>query len=586
MNSNFPITSPLREARAAWRKWLHGEHTPDLDIGVVASFTADALVPYLGHALISLEWSPRIRMAPFNQIVQTLLAPERSFSGNAPAILLVLPRLDEIVSAELERFCAGDLSAWQLAREKLAELAEALSTSRKSWPGTLIAGTFPPPTTPEFDLMNLDRLGALFFEKASAFWREALNSISAVQVLDVSALVSDFGLRRAFDPRLWYLYRQPFSEDWFCELGKYSARLISATRRAPAKCAVIDCDNTIWGGVVGEDGMDGIRLGDEFPGSAYRDFQKLLLHWRNQGIFLAICSKNNPEDVRQVFRDHRAMVLREKDISAWAVDWKPKSEQIAEIASELNIGTDALVLFDDSPYEIAEVSRCYPALRCIQLPNEPELIVSVARHAMAFDKLEITNDDRLRIDRYGVEATRSELRKALPLEDFIRSLDVQVETAIVGPDNLARVVQLINKTNQFNLTGLRLTQDQVEAMVRSADYIVRAAKVSDKLGEYGLTGVGILERREGNWHLIVFLLSCRVLGRGVETRFLADLMSEVLANSGDLITAEFRPTAKNAVAADFLESHGFRKSEQGAWSAPASADNTSLSGSSGTRKRK
>ncbi|MGH9759901.1 MAG: HAD-IIIC family phosphatase, partial [Blastocatellia bacterium] len=194
--------------------------------------------------------------------------------------------------------------------------------------------------------------------------------------------------------------------------------LISATRRPSAKCAVIDCDNTLWGGIIGEDSLKGIQLGDEFPGSAYRDFQRLLLLWRRQGVYLAVCSKNDLDDVRQVFRDHRAMELRESDISAWAVDWRPKSEQLTDIARQLNIGTDALVFLDDSAYEIAEVLAGHPKVRCIQVPSAPELIISTVRRAMPFDKLQITNDDRLRIERHTVEAKRSELRQSLPLAEF------------------------------------------------------------------------------------------------------------------------------------------------------------------------
>ena len=566
MTQNLPADYPLRDARSAWRNWLRKAAAPDLDVGIVSSFTVDALAPYLGHALLSAGWSPRIRIAPFNQVFQALSAPQAIFGGNASGILLVLPRLDEFVAEELARFCAGDSLAWTQARDKLLELASALRAARKNWAGTLISGTFPPPATPEFDLLHLDRLGIVFFERAGAFWQEAVAAIDGLHILDVGALTIQFGFQHAVDWRKWYLYRQPFSEQFLFELSNYAARLITATRRASGKCAVIDCDNTIWGGVVGEEGLDGIQLGDEFPGSAYRDFQKLLLYWRQQGVFLAVCSKNNPEDVRQVFRDHRAMVLRESDIAAWAVDWRPKSEQLPEIAKQLNLGIDALVFFDDSSYEITEVQSQHPLVRCVQVPSTPETIVSVAKHAMPFDKLEITSDDRSRVERYAVETNRQELQGSLPVDEFIRTLDLRVDTVHASSDNIARITQLINKTNQFNLTTVRLSQDQVQAMIQSPEFIVRAAVVKDKFGEYGLTCVGILEQRGSDWHISVFLLSCRVLARGVETRFLTDLASEVLARDGNRMTAEFIPTAKNAPAADFLERHGFTKSAPRLWS--------------------
>ncbi|MGH9405785.1 MAG: HAD-IIIC family phosphatase [Terriglobia bacterium] len=563
MSHDEPTHTPLRDARAAWRKWTRSSAKPDLNIGIVSSFTADALAPYLGCALLSRGWSPLIQLAPFNQLFQTLSSPRMAFGGASPETLLLLPRLDELAADELSQYSGGDSAAWAEAQSKISELANALARLRQSWTGTTIAGTFPPPTTPEFDLLHIDRLGVLFYEKAAAFWQDMVAGVKGVHLLDVRAIAIDLGLRNTFDPRLWYLYRQPFSEEFFFELGAVAARLIDATRRSSAKCAVIDCDNTLWGGIVGEDGLDGIRLGDEFPGSAYRGFQRLLLHWRRQGVLLAVCSRNNSEDVRKVFREHRAMLLRESDISAWAVDWRPKSEQLAGIAKDLNIGTDALVFFDDNAYEIGEVLSRHPKLRCIQIPSAPESIAAIARRSMPFDRLEITAEDRSRARSYAIEAQRDELRNSLPLDDFIASLNLQVETVAAGPDNLTRIAQLINKTNQFNLTGIRLTQDEVGRMAQSGDHVVRAAVVRDRFGEYGLTCAAILERRGRDWHILIFLLSCRVLGRGVETRFLGDLAEEVFSRGGDRITAEFTRTDRNAVAADFLESHGFTKPESG-----------------------
>jgi FkbH-like protein len=551
--------SPLRDAHNAWRTYTRSNAPPNLEITITASFTADALAPYLGSALLAAGCSPLIHIAPFNQIIQTLSAPPSHAPDSSPHILIVLPRLDELVSDEFARFSAGDSTAWPAAQQKLSQLASALQLARShARPSdAIIAATLPPPATPESDLLALDRLSSTFYERASSLWRDALSSTPNIHTLDLAALLSDFGLRHAFDPRLWYLYRQPFAENFLFELGHLAARLISATRRASKKCAVIDCDNTLWGGIIGEDGLEGIKLGDEFPGSAYRDFQKLLLHWRRQGIFLAVCSKNNDQDVRQVFRSHQAMLLKENDISAWSINWEPKSQQIAAIAQKLNVGIDSLVFFDDSAYEINQVLSAYPEMRCVQLPAAPEQIVSAATRTAPFDQLEITADDRARAERYAVESHRETLRESLSLDDFIRTLEVHLDITGPTPDNLTRIVQLINKTNQFNLTTLRLTKEQVKKMAASPDHIIRAATVRDKFGEYGLTCVAIAERRGADWHLIEFLLSCRVLGRGVESAFLRDIASQIVSRGGDRLIAQFIPTPKNSVASQFLPLHGF-----------------------------
>src|SRR5579862_8002059 len=191
--------SPLRRAHTEWRRWIRSGKAVDLDLGIVSSFTADGLGPYLGYALLSSGWSPRIRIAPFNQVFQTLSAPQAAFGVPAPGILLVLARLDELVAEELSRFCTGDSSAWSSASEKLSDLAREVAAASKNWSGTLVVGTFPPPTTPEFDLLSLDRLGVVFFERASEFWRQAIAAVEGIQVLDVGALVNHFGSRHTFD---------------------------------------------------------------------------------------------------------------------------------------------------------------------------------------------------------------------------------------------------------------------------------------------------------------------------------------------------------------------------------------------------
>jgi FkbH-like protein len=345
-----------------------------------------------------------------------------------------------------------------------------------------------------------------------------------------------------------------------------TARVLAATRHASRKCLVLDADNTLWGGILGEDGIDGICLGDEFPGSAYRDVQRLALHWRRQGIFLAVVSKNNTDDVIEVFRRHDGMVLREDDISVFVVNWRPKSEAIAEVARILNIGVDSLVFVDDSPYEIAEVSEKHPEVLCIQTPSAPERIVAAIRAARPFDRLEITADDRARVDRMAVEVRRESLRAELPEADFIARLGLCVDTFQVSDVSIARVTQLVNKTSQFNITTPRLTVEEVRALAASKRSILRAAKVVDRFGEYGLTCVGCATAAAGDaWSLDFFLMSCRVLGRGVESSFLADIAAEVVARGGRRLGARFVPTAKNVVCADFLPRHGFVQDVEGVW---------------------
>jgi FkbH-like protein len=556
-----------RRRWAAFAKDHRGAPPPatPIAVGIAASYTAQALVPHLGTALLDLGFAPEIVLAPYNQILQVCADPEGTL-GSPVDVLVVLPRIDELAAAPLRAFLGGARDALDQGRASAAAFGKALADLRGRFGGTLVVGTLPWPDLPEADALDLDGQAAQFVGMVSADFDGALASTAGIVRLDIAALHRDFGARLAFDARAWYLFRQPYTEAFFGESGVLTARVLAATRRAGRKCLVLDADNTLWGGILGEDGIGGIRLGDEFPGSAYRDLQQLALHWRRRGIFLAVVSKNNPDDVMEVFRRHDAMVLREDDVSVFVINWRPKSESIAEVARLLNIGIDAIVFADDSPYEIAEVLAKHPAVQCIQVPSAPETIVPALRAARPFDRLEITDDDRARVDRMAVEVKRENLRAELPEADFIARLELCVDTFCIGETSIARVTQLVNKTNQFNITTPRLTAEELKALAASDRSILRAAKVVDRFGEYGLTCVGCASAQAGDaWSLDFFLMSCRVLGRGVETSFLADIAAEVAARGGKRLSARFVPTARNTVCAGFLPRHGFVLDADGTW---------------------
>jgi FkbH-like protein len=572
-SSSPPISgseSALLTARRRWDAFAKEgssglPHGTPLTIGVAASYTVQSLVPHLGAALLDGGFTPAITVAPYNQILR-LCADLESVLAVAVDALVVLPRIEELAAASLRAYLGGSDQALDDGRAAATTLAAALADLRKRFSGTLVVGNLPWPEMAEVDALDLDGQADRFICAVRTAFDSELTSVPDVIRLDIAALQRDFGARRAFDPRTWYLFRQPYTEAFFGAMGTLTARVLAATRSASRKCLVLDADYTLWGGILGEDGINGIRLGDEFPGSVYRDLQLLALHWRRQGVFLAVVSKNNPDDVMDVFRRHDGMVLREDDISVFVVNWRPKSEAIAEVAQRLNIGVEALVFVDDSPYEIAEVSERHPEVLCIRTPSAPERIVAALRDARPFDRLEVTADDRARVDRIALEVKRESLRAELPETDFISRLELCVDTFPVDEVSIARVTQLVNKTNQFNITTPRLTAEEVRALAASERSILRAAKVVDRFGEYGLTCVGCATvAADYTWSLELFLMSCRVLGRGVESSFLADIAAEVVARGGRRLSARFVPTAKNMVCADFLPRHGFDRDADGVW---------------------
>jgi FkbH-like protein len=553
------------EAKALWRKFTSNEtgtgHA-DIRIGIAASFTAHNLVQFVGAPLLSAGYRPQIALGPYNQLFQVCLDPQSHFGAQCDAIAL-LWRIEDLLQGEIDGALRQDKEAWERAVKKLDSLTAGISALRSAFRGMIIVSVPALPTGLPVGPLSLDnpiRLGA-FHRAVAAQFIENVSKLEHVRLLDFDVIQREVGYAAAFDARQWYLYRQPFTDQFLHRAGAQFARILLAARQSAKKCVVLDCDNTLWGGVVGEDGIDGIELGSEYPGSAFCDFQRLLLHWRRQGIFLAILSKNNEADVWEVFDKHRGMVLSRKDISAWQINWLPKAENIALIASALHIGLDSLVFIDDSPMEIDYMRQAQPAVTSILLPEDPAQFQSLLRRVALFDRLDITDEDLARVDMVRAEIDRDELGAKLTKQEFLRALELRVEFSPAKPDDLSRVTQLINKTNQFNLTTIRRTLEEARALAHAQYHRIYSLRVWDKFGDYGLTGVVIIEispdRR--TWAIDSLMLSCRVLGRGVEAALVAALASDARAQGATELVGSYVPTKKNSLCATFLPDHGFRQ---------------------------
>jgi FkbH-like protein len=552
------------QAKALWRKFVAerrtGDCPADLRIGLAASFTVHNLVQFVGASLISAGCRPDVMAGPYNQLFQICFDHKAHFGTQCDAIAL-LWRIEDLLFEETCVSSSGK-DTWLQAAEKVDAFVTAISNLRSNFSGTIIVTVPPLPTglaTGPLSLDNPTGLGAVHRAVVNYFV-ERIGKLDSVRLIDFDAIQRHVGYEASFDPRQWYLFRQPFSDAFLNLAGVQIGRIILAGRRSARKCIVLDCDNTLWGGIIGEDGLDGIELGAEYPGSAFRDFQRLLLNWRRQGIFLAILSRNNEADVWEAFDRHGAMILKRADISAWQINWSPKAENIARIATALNIGVDSMVFIDDNPMEIAYMQKAHPEVTALLLPEDPAEIVGTLQKLALFDRLDTTREDLARVDMTRAEAGRAQLGAKMTKEEFLHELELKLDLSIAAAGDLGRIAQLINKTNQFNLTTIRRTLEEVRALADSPEHRVYALRVADKFGDYGLTGVVIIRvsAKRTVWTIDTLLLSCRVLGRGVESALLA-LLAEYAGTEGvGELSASFIPTNKNLPAATFLPDHGFK----------------------------
>ena len=471
--------------------------------------------------------------------------------GEAPLdVLVLLWRLEDL----------APVPDPALAAIALDDLMMAIRALREKFSGTIILGLPPRPRPFAEGLTGFSR-PTLWH----SLWVRCLENVTTLAgefrdifTADIENEIAAKGVERSIDTRKELLYRQPYTDEMLFGLGEQIWRLVQARKLSSKKCIVVDCDNTLWGGIIGEDGLTGVELSCDFPGRPFVEFQRQLKALRDTGIFLAICSKNNPEDVDAMFSDHSGMVLARADISCFRVNWRPKSENIAEIASELNIGTDSILFLDDSSFEIEEVRSHLSAVTCIQIPADPENIPNVLKESgHLFDRVYITDDDRLRVDMFRVEQQRRNVEQKLTTKAFLSNLDLKVSISIPSAGDIGRVVQLINKTNQFNVTTRRYSIAEVGSMISSPDIDVFCAGVSDRFGTYGLVGVGIVRYNGGEAEIDSLLMSCRVLGRGVESSLIAHAVALAEQRGLAAISAKFIPSQKNGMVSGLFEAHGF-----------------------------
>jgi FkbH-like protein len=386
-----------------------------------------------------------------------------------------------------------------------------------------------------------------------------------VSILDTERVIAEIGIHAWEDAALWHRARQHPSPRALPALVEQQMAHLRAALGLARKVVVCDLDNTLWGGVIGEDGLEGIRVGGSSPeGEAYAELQKYLTELRDRGVLLAVSSKNNPEDARLPFAHHSGMVLRLEDFAAFEANWDDKVTNLRRVAERLSLGTDSFVFLDDNPFERAWVRSQMPEVAVVELGPSPATRVRDLDSGRYFEVVAISEEDRTRAELYQRETARDALRAQVgTLDEFLARLHMEGTATPVSGANLARVTQLVNKTNQFNLTTRRYTEAQIRALVARGAWC-GAYELSDRFGRHGIVGVLLCVPGESTdaWEIDTWLMSCRVLGRQFE-RFMFDRTVDAARAAGvERIIGTYCPTAKNGLVSDLFERFGFTRREQ------------------------
>ena len=382
-------------------------------------------------------------------------------------------------------------------------------------------------------------------------------------IYDLNSFITAFGEQKVFSYKQFFYGDIRISLDCIPYLAEELIGYVTAILGLSKKCIVLDLDNTLWGGIIGEDGFEGIKLGDDPVGKSYVEFQHNLLALNQRGILLAINSKNNFDDAIQVIKDHPNMVLKEDNFSCIRINWNDKVVNMKEISDELNIGLDSMVFVDDDPANIEYVSSNLPEISSIHMPTEQCHNNSKSIRAISsfFNVLKITNEDKTRNKMYLEQRKRSELKTQVGnLEEFLKQMNISVHIKNADNFTIPRISQLTLKTNQFNLTTRRYQEQDIRKFSQNSEKIVGCAQIQDKFGDNGITGAYIVNKdNEQQWTIDTFLLSCRVIGRGIEDGILCHIIEKARKDGISQVRGEYIKTQKNQPAENFFENFGFKK---------------------------
>lgn len=555
------LNQAIAMARALKR--LRGERTTKslskVRLGLVSNATVDFIVPFLEATALRYGLQLEVMTGTFGQQVQEALDPSSAVNAFKPD--LVLLAIDHR-GLPFRQSSGSSAAQWPDfdSEAALTQLRTIRKSFRENCGALCIVQTLPAPA--ELILGSLDAAtpGTL---RATV---QQFNAQLAQEVvaggdllLDVDWLAQSIGLDQWYDDRHWHLARMPFSQQALGIYADFVIRLVAAVRGKARKCLVLDLDNTLWGGVIGDDGMEGIALSQGDPrGEAHRAVQAAALELRRRGVVLAVCSKNTDEIAREPFRSHPGMILKESDIAVFVANWEDKASNLERIAQRLELGLDALVFLDDNPVERAQVREALPQVAVPELGEDPSGYVRTLLSAGYFESVAFTREDLSRADQYKSNADRLALMEtSRDLGEFLRSLNMEIRLASFNTAGRKRITQLINKTNQFNVTTRRYTENQVAELETSSSHYTLQVNLTDRFGDNGMIGVVICERGPEQWSIDTWLMSCRVLNRKVEEAICNRIASDALQAGAQRLRGTYIPTDRNGIVKDLFSKLGF-----------------------------
>jgi FkbH-like protein len=532
-----------------------------LRVALLSSFSIEFIHDCLKCYGFINGFAVEIYQAGFAQYRQEILDPASRLYKFQPDVVVLAVEGKHFCPALYERYSElGDDDVIKLREQVANEWRSLIDAFRKNSKATLLLHDFADPFPPSLGIAdnNVANGQIQAIRNVNHTILQACKQQTGVFVVNYSGLIGKHGHEQWYDPRMDLYAQAPIAQAMFPHLIREYMKYFRALAGKTKKCLVVDLDNTLWGGVVGEDGAQEIQIGQIYPGNAYLAFQRYILNLYQRGIILAIASKNNLADVEEVFETNPNMLLKKSHFSCLEINWNPKSQSIANIAKHLGIGMEHIVFADDNPAECEQVREALPQVTVIPLGKQPERFVNAVSLDGWFDSLSLSVEDRVRNQLYQQRQESEELlNNSASLEEFYHNLGMTLIFDKVNQQSRTRAAQLTQKTNQLNLTTRRYTETEIVSRIENPNWFVSTVQVTDRYGDNGIVGLLMAEKSGGNLRIDTFLLSCRVIGRAVETAMLVFVAHLAKESGVDCIIGEMIPTAKNVLVRDLYQQHDF-----------------------------
>ena len=535
-----------------------------INVGILASFSLNGLEETLRVKCAQKGIDCRTYVGDYNQYNQEIFKSDsKLFQFNPQLTFLILDIRHILGELYFSPYSISASERKEFVETKVDEIKKLVETFLDNSNSKLVITNFQIPVYSPYGINEQKEdfgMKQLVYEINNKI-RHELKDQSLVFIYDFNEFVMKFGEYNVFNYQDYFFGDIKISIDYIPKFTDELLGYVNAVMGITKKCIVLDLDNTLWGGIIGEDGFDNIKLGDDAVGRSFVEFQKRLLALNQRGIILAVNSKNNFEDAMEVIKKHPSMILREDNFACMKINWDDKVTNLQEISKELNIGLDSMVFFDDDLINQEFVKTSLPEVLVVELPNDSSQFAQIITKMKEFDVLKITEEDVKRNEMYLVQKKRTELKnKIVDFDEFLKQMNIEVNVKKADSFTIPRISQLTLKTNQFNLTTKRYQQEEISSFSSDKDRIVECVQVSDKFGDNGITGVYIIEKKDSKeWIIDTFLLSCRIMGRKVEEAMLYQIIEKAKNLGIKKIKGKFIPTKKNKPAENFYSDCGFKK---------------------------